>query len=1368
MLPNRYWYNNQISSLNTVKVDDLKKNRVSLQNDELAKKLIDERPLPSQKFGTSKKNYKTEYRQFTIENDNNISKKQEKHKKYTTQNQYKNIDSSKKGLNSSTLERSNYSYNKTNDISKLHSEENIYKTNAKICKKHSINNSYQEDPNLFSYEILWKKKQETFDRKKDFYMQIDNSIRESSLNSDTSQNKYSKKQYSFSLDKKFLENSLGTAYNKINFDNHSYKNISHYTSIIKSEKQYKKVFGKDQVLETSPQSISDDSSANLSSIKVGNFRTSRKNDIKNLERNLKTTNFKKYNKNAFNNSYDNYRTSDYRSINRTSRNYKDRHNTSMFDYPQKTNTSKISYGNENQQQNSILNDHSSRFEKTNLSQINETVMNNLKVDIRVNIDAGDSTNKISANADSNINAKDNNHKKRNKTETCFKSANVKTKNPFTTSQFFKSRRAKRHYNVYSSEGESDDNVVNGNENSKKFKNNLSKDPYCKVSEEYASSSDHTNKEIDLFEIYSMFYKEKKFHAKSINFDLDPRHEALILRDFFCKIEDKKNKSTDFKNLETDIKKVMEDFIEVFNFVNVIFIRRIKKECFEFAPQQHEISTRTLQFIKNLYSNFRRGEKALKKENGALQTDLDKEREEKKNYMIAFSNLNSNGNIEDQIKERENKYNKLAEKVRYLKKKNKVFVKKEQKYLNKLNDTSYKQSHIQSVYKNMVESNEKSKRVYADCFENLLSYSLKTQDKDTINHIYKLIQSEKLNDLMSVDQMNQYIGEDDTQFHEIDFQDMEKLINSDTSHETQTDKEESEKKFAENIKFIPSKEHADQYDKNAPTKKPHKLFKSSSFFGDSRNKTLQNPFEFKPLHDNAQTDTHDLVLLVDQYTQTNVTLVDNKYDLIFNSQKTFIDWFNRSMFQQELMNKNKDKNEMHFVKDPKMRMMLVSLYKKKDQDELLENIEKEKEVAEKKKLDELEKKAELAKKLKSRRSVRPFDYQNDISNRKANIEANVSDRIGISKELWTSLDEVQQIEELIDSYAFEANKVKNLSDKLNEKEKHFTNLVAITKKMNYKIQAVQLEYDNLKLKMDKYFRLHNTCNITKETLELTKKKFSKSKLRINSEKRIDAKNKANDIGEIDNKAKKLERELKRKGAIEKQAKVSEERIDDQIDKIKIIYQLKTTDQMKSNSLRSLYKAITNLITEKVTAHHINPNVISISIRAYIDKYFADIYGDTQMSQKKLRELLISCFQYKSNQRVLIFSRFLKLIDDVQYTLSEEQMYLSAMDYMLSSNKGIPINSDYEIGYQYFPIIRVKDYIQYIAAKKLPVNYILILKQEINNRKVVDNTFENPDGLIDFDLFMSSLFGIFRMCLANEIVYLKVCVLNVEFWFFLHVI
>jgi hypothetical protein len=32
-------------------------------------------------------------------------------------------------------------------------------------------------------------------------------------------------------------------------------------------------------------------------------------------------------------------------------------------------------------------------------------------------------------------------------------------------------------------------------------------------------------------------------------------------------------------------------------------------------------------------------------------------------------------------------------------------------------------------------------------------------------------------------------------------------------------------------------------------------------------------------------------------------------------------------------------------------------------------------------------------------------------------------------------------------------------------------------------------------------------------------------------------------------------------------------------------------------------------------------------------------------------------------------------------------------------------------------------------------------------------ENPDGIIDFDLFMSCVFGVTRMCLANEITYLK---------------
>ena len=100
-----------------------------------------------------------------------------------------------------------------------------------------------------------------------------------------------------------------------------------------------------------------------------------------------------------------------------------------------------------------------------------------------------------------------------------------------------------------------------------------------------------------------------------------------------------------------------------------------------------------------------------------------------------------------------------------------------------------------------------------------------------------------------------------------------------------------------------------------------------------------------------------------------------------------------------------------------------------------------------------------------------------------------------------------------------------------------------------------------------------------------------------------------------------------------------------------------------------------------------------------------------------------------------------------------MYLDALDYMFTSRRGIAISSDYETGYQYFPVLRIKDYIIYTVSKRLPNQFVLMLKTEVNNRKTDDRNFDNPDGIIDFDLFMSCYIGITRMCLSSEITYFK---------------
>jgi hypothetical protein len=178
---------------------------------------------------------------------------------------------------------------------------------------------------------------------------------------------------------------------------------------------------------------------------------------------------------------------------------------------------------------------------------------------------------------------------------------------------------------------------------------------------------------------------------------------------------------------------------------------------------------------------------------------------------------------------------------------------------------------------------------------------------------------------------------------------------------------------------------------------------------------------------VDTDTQDLITYREQTTQTKISLVDNKYDALFETQNKFTLWYKRSIFQQELMGASKAKKQMHIIKDPKMRMMLAGIYKSREDGQSLQQLEDD----------------PLG---MGRRENRGEDAS------MTDLDQGANGRLGISKELWNSLSPEQQIEELIDSYAFEANKVMDLSQKLFDKEKNFTSLIEITRRLKQKMMV----------------------------------------------------------------------------------------------------------------------------------------------------------------------------------------------------------------------------------------------------------------------------------------------------------------------------
>ena len=861
----------------------------------------------------------------------------------------------------------------------------------------------------------------------------------------------------------------------------------------------------------------------------------------------------------------------------------------------------------------------------------------------------------------------------------------------------------------------------------------------------------TDKENDwnLGEAWTIFHKHEKgiLNENQIQFDSNPQHECNMLKKFFIEITERYNSEVadyDHKNQNNFVK----NYNELYCFVNTLFVKRLNKECSGFALQLREITTRTQDFIKYIFGKMKTKEIQVNNLNTTLLAELTKDKEENKVKELlkqSYKKLNlpfkdvKEENYEEQI-------SALSEKIRYHKKKIKDLLQSETKYMQKINAQAFKLAELKNMYLGTCTAYENMKQVACGAIEKGLFHAIKTKDRENIQEFSEQIKKEKLDFNVSYDQITKWIDRDDEYFHIMDFLDINKVIASDESHETLSDENEATLEKKVNLKIYIGEEHKKTMARNYVSKKPVKLWKSPSFVLDCKNRTLLNPLAMKVEDRDQVTDTNDLMDFSDGATQTKVSLVNRVYDEIFQSQNKFTNWYKRSEFQQNLLNLTKERKQLHMIKDPKMRMMLVNVYKARE---------------EKNSTDELENDYGSSRRTNGIINARPSRKFSTLEP----MTAGHLNKNDIVSELNGQLEAHEQIEELIDSYAFESNKVMDLTNKLTEKDKNFTVLIEVTRTLKQKLKDYDKEMGGYKDRFEQYMKMHKNCNVTKEMGYLQKRKYGtaqalKSNDVITQKKQYIAPITKNGKGVVvsDNpdikKEKKLEKEIKRKIETEKQAKQSEEKIDELIERIKIFYQLKSNNvEIKQIPIKSLYKLISQIYQDKIGAHHVNPNLINISIRSYADKHFNEIYGESPVSSKKLRELLISGFYYKNNQRVLFFDRFMRLIDDIRYTQYEEQMYQTGMDYLMSSNKGMSIAVNYEEGNHYFPICRVRDYINSHLKKKMPNNYLIILKKEINNRKIYDSSRENPDGIIDFDQLMSCIFGVRRMCLAGEITYLR---------------
>ena len=878
---------------------------------------------------------------------------------------------------------------------------------------------------------------------------------------------------------------------------------------------------------------------------------------------------------------------------------------------------------------------------------------------------------------------------------------------------------------------------------------------------FSGSEGQKQKERDLTKMYTTFYKNShEIDQNGINFDQNPREEAMILKDFFKQMDElNKSKGLDPKDAVEKSSEMLDecvkDYVNLYTFINMTFIRRVKKECKEYSGFQSEISQRSIQFIKNITTTYKLREEKIQAESKKSEMDKTKEAMEKDfNVMLSKTVNFITEKYKTEIEVKDENYNKVTEKVRFYKKRSRNCEKREEKYLLRLNTQGKKLNQLKNMYTAAFERYELMKETACNSMEKLLILSAKQNDKEEVLKIRKFVENEKIEGVIDIGKVDDWLAHDHGDFHKADFVERTGINSSSCSHESLSDDTEFKMKQAwlkrnRQIHRVDEIHETNQF----TSKKPFKLYKSPSFHKEYRTVSVLNRIERYIDVAHAGTETDDLIRLANIETQTRISQIDPKFDRIFTSMPKFEIWYKRSIFQKKLMELAKQPDKMHFIKDPKMRILLVSLYRSR-------NLTSH---------DNLDDEAFDAKFIVAP-SMKHLEPEKRGSIDRGSFDLNVGSRLGIDKKEYEGLTTKQQVEDLVDSFAFEASKVEEQTRRLTTKEKSFTAQIEVTRRMKGKMSSLTHQIDEIKTYHDKFQKLHRKCNVSKEHQELMKRSAERTQEGLKSQRsqRSDHSGRSTKYDFVwkgkkpkylmeknssEYKEMKKEQEDKKRLVISEKARAAEARVEDLIQRIKIFYSLKDSKNIKFIPLKSQYKMITNIWNEKVTQHRLNPDHCNQSIRSFSEEYFMMSYGESSNSQKRLREILVSSFFYKDNPRVMFFARFMRLLEDVKYSLFEEQMFLNAFDYMTMSNRGSPIAIDYEDGNHYFPVIRFQDYVRCHLRARLSESYMMLLRKEIQNKKLNDPRKDNPAGVLDFDLFMMAVFGVSRMCHADELTYLK---------------
>jgi len=268
-------------------------------------------------------------------------------------------------------------------------------------------------------------------------------------------------------------------------------------------------------------------------------------------------------------------------------------------------------------------------------------------------------------------------------------------------------------------------------------------------------------------------------------------------------------------------------------------------------------------------------------------------------------------------------------------------------------------------------------------------------------------------------------------------------------------------------------------------------------------------------------------------------------------------------------------------------------------------------------------------------------------------------------------------------------------------------------ISYKLSLVQLDdkYSQLDLDFKNFKKYHRNCPLTKDMKMLTIERST--------------------------------RRVRRRGIAKTKEELNELKNNMHI----LIENIRSLTYVGGNritratlSFKVCYKMVNDIFLARLDQIKKNPESENDELTDLFLPFFIKNFGVVAFAEKKLKQFLFNLFNYAGNAKIQVFMRLAGLSKTGILSKMYQRIYFEALEYMVENKEGVLIGEDLTKGKFWVPILRFKNYTKKYLSRRIDSEASKFLEGDIEHyKKTPPNSLENPEGIIEFDLIMLSVFS-----------------------------